>query len=82
VTGQALHEFKGAYYITSKKIEEIREEMRCGFTTRKINEALVGLKYKEKGTEQHYLGKKQHRCWKIHKDAVDQRNKEHDLIEE
>ena len=81
VTGQAMHEFKGAYFITSTKIEEIREEMKCGFTTRKINEALVRLKYKEKGTEQHWLGKKQQRCWKFSKDAVDQRNKEQDSEE-
>jgi hypothetical protein len=81
VTGQALHEFKGAYFITSTKIEEIREEMKCGFTTRKINEALVRLKYKEKGTEQHWLGRKQQRCWKLSKDAVDQRNKEQDSEE-
>jgi len=81
VTGQALHEFKGAYYITSTKIEEIREEMKCGFSTLQLNKALVRLGYKEKGTEQHWLGKKQHRCWKFLKDAVDQRNKEHDLVE-
>ncbi|HZY26219.1 MAG TPA: hypothetical protein VFE71_10355 [Bacteroidales bacterium] len=81
VTDQALHEFKGAYYITSTKIEEIREEMKCGFSTLQLNKALVRLGYKEKGTEQHWLGKKQHRCWKFLKDAVDQRNKEHDLVE-
>jgi hypothetical protein len=43
--------------------------------------SLVQLKYKYKGTEQHYLCKKQHRCWKFRKDAVDHRNKEQDSEE-
>lgn len=63
--GQVMYPDEGYYFVTSKKVTEICESIKCRYANSNISKAMVELGYKMEGNKTHRLGSVSLRCWKF-----------------